>query len=129
MVRLIEISAVSPRLLREEEHQWYEVGDGWKCICRAAFRAIADVYAEHGIPMDDFEILQVKEKWGILNIYLGGIPGEIADKVFHIVDMAAMVSTHTCEICGLPGKRDAVVGWTKTLCDKHFEELDKDKGN
>jgi hypothetical protein len=61
-----------------------------------------------------FEILQVKEKFGGLRIYVSGAN----DAVRQRLEAAKMESTRTCEVRRQPGAlREG--SWTKTLCDEH----------
>jgi hypothetical protein len=61
-----------------------------------------------------FEILQVKEKFGVLRIYVKGANAAIRQRI----GAAAQESFHTCEVCGQPGElREG--SWIKTLCDEH----------
>jgi hypothetical protein len=59
-------------------------------------------------------VLQVKEKFGTLRIYIHNA-SEAANMV---VDYAESLSEVTCEMCGAPGKIYRV-GWHSTLCKEH----------
>jgi hypothetical protein len=61
-----------------------------------------------------FEILQVKEKFGGLRVYVN----DANDAIHQRIETAIQESFHTCEVCGQPGTlREG--GWIKTLCDEH----------
>src|ERR1700722_8566292 len=61
-----------------------------------------------------FEILQVKEKFGGLRIHVNNANDPIRQRI----ETAIQESLHTCEVCGQPGAlREG--GWIKTLCDEH----------
>jgi hypothetical protein len=88
----------------------FECGDGWyqlieSCLARLA----AQKYS-------DFEIVQVKEKFGSLRIYFRG-GDSMANQ---IVSDAAAESSITCEACGtMPAKlRSTDFGWLSTRCEK-----------
>lgn len=61
-----------------------------------------------------FEVLQVKEKFGGLRFYANHVNDAIRERI----GTAAKESFHTCEICGQPGKLREV-GLIKTLCGEH----------
>jgi hypothetical protein len=61
-----------------------------------------------------FEVLQVKEKFGGLRFYVS----DADDAIHQRIGIAADESFRTCEICGQPGTlREARC--IKTLCDEH----------
>lgn len=70
--------------------------------------------AELSVPV----AVQVKEKFGTLQVYLDGAHDELAQGY---LSFAAAMSARTCEECGAPGKlRNG--GWLRTLCDHHDQE-------
>lgn len=90
-----------------------ECGDGWYEILDRAFEKM---YALPEIPV----LMQVKEKFGTLRIYLAGY----SDDAEKIVDEAETASEITCEECGAPGKINKN-GWMSVRCDKHRREEDE----
>lgn len=56
---------------------------------------------------------QVKEKYGGLRFYCSSA----TDDVFDRIDEAEVLSEHTCEVCGEPGKLTGEF-WLSTLCEK-----------
>lgn len=65
-------------------------------------------------------LTQVKEKFGSLRFYYDG--GNL--KIENYVTFAECMSSHTCEVCGSPGKTRSE-GWIKVLCDKHHKEREE----
>lgn len=66
----------------------------------------------------DYEVYQVKEKFGGLRYYIGGTPQEVTVEVHKLISEAESLSLVTCELCGEPGTlRDQ--RWVRTLCDAH----------
>lgn len=63
----------------------------------------------------DGNLLQVKEKFGGLRIYIGSG----TDIMFDMLDTAEQESFTICEVCGEPGKLRMDRSWYKTLCDEH----------
>jgi hypothetical protein len=61
-----------------------------------------------------FEILQVKEKFGGLRIYVN----DANDAIRQCIEVAQQESFRTCEDCGQPGELRED-GRIKALCDEH----------
>jgi hypothetical protein len=86
-----------------------ECGDGW-------FDILGDL-CEKLSKYDGIEFAQVKEKFGLLRVYINGVSGDIADEVYSLIDDAEIKSGDVCELCGEPGEGRSG-GWIHTLCDK-----------
>jgi len=80
------------------------VGPGWHGLIEAAYKRLKK---------EDVIVLQVKEKFGGLRIYVGGASSETHD----FIESLEAQSYHICEFCGDPGKTRNL-GWTFTLCEK-----------
>lgn len=87
-------------------------GNGWFKILHNACKKIAK------IDKGKFCFLQIKEKWGGLNLYYSDGNEEIGK----IIDTAGKESYKTCEHCGT--KRDVTTegSWILTLCKKCREK-------
>jgi len=100
-----------------------ECGDGWykliDCLCETI-----DMICQREkdkIP----QVHQIKEKYGGLRFYLGGIHKKYADRISGAVSMAEKMSYNICEKCGTT--EDVIVdktGWIRTKCK---ECRDKDE--
>lgn len=78
-------------------------------------------YRDEPDPVYQVEFLQVKEKFGTLNMYCAG-----ADQfAYGVLAMAESLSANTCEFCGQPGKIRKG-GWLKCRCDACQEEKESD---
>lgn len=86
------------------ENAQRQVGKGWS-------KLLADIY--HMLP-EGGRVLQVKEKWGRLDISVVN-----TDMNGQLEDMAYNMSAHICEVCGKKGKTRPT-GWVKTLCFSHY---------
>jgi hypothetical protein len=90
-------------------------GDGWFDIlwrlCGDLEPLVAEFEQEAG---HQFEVLQVKEKFGGLRFYVNCRNDAIRQRIL----AAQEESFHTCEVCGQPGelREDRLI---KTLCDEH----------
>lgn len=85
----------------------FECGDGWSNLIYSLCKDI-ELALE---PNDEFEVKQVKEKFGGLRFYYSG--GN--EKINKLVDEAEEKSYTICEMCGKPGKL-IDDGWLQTLC-------------
>lgn len=96
---------------------WYGciAPDGWKDIVLEA-----DAMLAHIDP--DYEIHQIKEKFGTLRYYYGtnheydSIEYKIMDA---ITRSAESKSAGVCEVCGKWGETDWEQSWVTTLCEEH----------
>lgn len=78
----------------------------------------------------DYEVHQVKEKFGGLRYYASYVPRvtdsdeerAVAKQIFHrLIDETERRSYHHCERCGERGKLRTSLLWHKTLCDTHYD--------
>lgn len=83
-----------------------ETGDGWYNLLFDSLSKIIN------IAPDNFEIVQIKEKFGRLTIYSDNSTEQIDD----IISKAEKASQSICEICGAPGKLSKG-NWILTLCE------------
>ena len=98
----------------------FEIGDGWERIVRDLSQQL-EFLNEH-TPVH-VEAVQVKEKFGTLRFYVGGVEGGKfwADIVFALIDAAETRSMFVCEECGEWGETRPG-GWVMTLCDACYEK-------
>jgi hypothetical protein len=91
----------------------FECDDGW-------FRLLWTL--SEGLEKTGFngQVTQVKEKYGGLRFYVS----YATDEQYNLIDKAEEVSLKVCEVCGRLGKTRGY-GWLKTLCDNHYEEIQK----
>lgn len=85
-----------------------ETPDGWDSFVLP----LIDLFARSGV-----EILQIKQKFGMLRVYHAATNDE---GLLKAVDRAEDLSKVTCEICGTsPSKRVSIGGWISCLCPVH----------
>ena len=89
--------------------------DGWfdlLCrLCRDLEPLVTEFERATGC---QFEVLQVKEKFGGLRVHVN----DKNDAIRQRIEIAQHESCRTCEICGQPGKLHED-SWIKTVCDEH----------
>ena len=83
------------------------------------------------------EVLQVKEKFGGMRFYVGGVKTELSDMVHAFIDSMEHLSYSTCEECGIENnqyrdnnythkvKVTTEGSWLLTLCEKCRKERDE----
>lgn len=86
------------------------VGSGWYPIIE---EAIVDIEKHGGF------IVQIKEKFGGLRIYVQGGDFDAIDTVVRNAEGKAAI---VCEECGKPGQLDQSGYWLKTYCVEHIAE-------
>jgi hypothetical protein len=91
----------------------FECGDGWYKILEQLISHI-DHYLNHKYKGEqtDFEIVQIKEKFGGLRFYVHN-----ADDVIHeLIRFTENLSYRTCEYCGSNQNVMRSKGWIVTAC-------------
>jgi hypothetical protein len=98
-----------PGLMHEQMSRYgIACGEGWYQILLNLFTALAVLEPR---PV----IVQVKEKFGGLRVYLDGGGEEAAA----LIREAENLASETCEDCGAPGRLRMDRPWIATLCDHH----------
>ena len=96
----------------------FACGDGWFELVWNLCEAIEEKLKENPVP--NFEVIQVKEKFGGLRFYTS----VANDDIYELIDDAEDTSYQICEVCGSNGQQ-YYDGWVSTLCEKCKKELDK----
>ncbi len=100
----------------------FECGDGWLPILEDLFAKIDEIVKKDKI--EHFQVVQVKEKFGGLSVYVHG--GN--DEINQLIRQAEKKADKTCEVCGYAGETHEIDNWYTTLCDRcKKKRLEKDK--
>jgi hypothetical protein len=102
---------------------WGFPGDGWYDLIDRLSAKIEPLGAVAS---------QVKEKFGTLRFYIGGVDNENFDEVYQYINEAERESAKTCERCGDTETACTRGGfWLQTLCnvceDKRKKEHEKSR--
>jgi len=90
-------------------------GPGWYDLIRDLSNDIEKILVENDIAY--MHLVQVKEKYGTLRIYMSTETEEISE----LIEAAEERSYSTCELCGFPGTiRGISTHWLQTQCDKCY---------
>ena len=92
-----------------------EHDSGWNKLANELFEELDKL-------PEEIHLLQVKEKYGSLHVYVSGA----SEKAQDTIDWYEELSRHVCERCGefYTSKERISHGWVKTLCLKCAEKLD-----
>lgn len=82
------------------------VGDGWSPLVLEVYENLSE----------NTHIVQIKEKWGGLRIYIDH--GTDAD--WDLLEDVERRSFEICEVCGKTGKTRTDLPWHLTLCETHY---------
>lgn len=74
-------------------------------------------------------IIQIKEKFGALRIYIKNVDpeNENYEKILDIIDLTETKSKTICENCGKPATIMNYHGWLKTVCDECIKKLEQER--
>ena len=89
---------------------------GWQPLVRRLLRSIDTALTEP--EAQEFQVLQVKEKWGTLSFYFRSSE-RVRDQVDALVDKASQESATVCMRCAKPAKLGNNGGWMAVLCEEH----------
>jgi len=107
------------------DYSWTELDampEGWRAAFGEQMCEEIQKVLEKVNYVDKYRILQIKEKWGYLHWYSGGIPVEIKDEYQAIIKKYEKLSKKTCLKCGVPATKIST-GWISPWCDKCAEEI------
>lgn len=117
-----------PRIASDLPHGWFDIVDQ---LCRSISATLDSASAE------DFQIAQIKEKFGGLRFYfeftsaegppVGSGNAQVVGRAPLFEPIRALVleaedrAGLTCQVCGNPGSRHVIDGWISTRCDAHAD--------
>lgn len=103
--------------------------DGWvKAFISDLRKELADAIGSYA---NDFEVFQIKEKYGVMRLYWGWKDRDytseeeidlknITTEVDEIISKYEKISKNTCVVCGKPATK-MTTGWIMPVCDYCFE--------
>lgn len=112
--------------IKDYDYSWTELDampDGWRNAFGEQMCEEIQQVLEKANYVDKYRILQIKEKWGFLHWYHGGVPKEICDELATIIRKYEKISERTCFICGKPATKISM-GWICPWCDDCAEKND-----
>lgn len=103
-----------------------EIPKGWRFAFGQELIEEINVLLEKYDYVNEYRILQIKEKFGKLRWYCGSLPGEIYDKHETIIDKYEELSSKYCIECGKKGFIRRDLFYTLPLCEEHYREHKKE---
>jgi hypothetical protein len=91
---------------------------GWRHLIHSTCRAIEDALKLN--EGNTLKVLQINQRYGVLNIYWEGtLSARARTEVERAIEWAYIKSAYTCEICGFDGRIYNCAGWLLTACTGH----------
>lgn len=115
-----KLVAKYPNLYQQRGMSMQETAMCWGFSCGNGWYKIIDELSAVLEPLGVVAV-QVKEKFGGLRFYVGGVDKEIHEEVYAAIGKAESLSYKTCEACGEPGETKGQ-GWVVTMCDKCWDK-------
>lgn len=120
------ISLYSP-----DEEPYYDgtqldyIPDGWRGLALEMCQEIVDYLNEKQISLNEFHIIDMKEKWGKLDVYAywelsSNTQKDVPEYVDSIIDRYHEKSAHICSVCGKDNTPVVDIGWIMPLCEDCF---------
>jgi hypothetical protein len=91
-----------------------DIGPGW-------YPLVFELDANLAKLFPDYQVHQVKEKFGGLRYYTEAVPKDIYTDWRKLIDEAEAKSFTVCEVCGAEGSTGGK-WWIRTLCEQHLAE-------
>ena len=100
--------------------------EGWKIAFGEQMIAELDRLLKKYKYTKKYRILQVKEKYGTLRWYKGGLPNGLYEEHEQWEDKYEKLSSEVCYYCGKPATH-TTEGWILHVCDEHYRLIKGDK--
>jgi hypothetical protein len=92
-----------------------ECRDGWYSLINEFIKVMETEMSSLSLEDQEFGgLLQIKEKFGLLRIYVMGVSEKTWEKLREVEERSAKV----CEFCGNPGSMGKYGKWLTTACSK-----------
>jgi len=90
---------------------------GWqRIVTRMLERLEAAVAQQPAAFRGELDVTRIREKFGVLSVYLSKVPTPEVQVILDEAHAAAMV---TCEVCGAPGRMADRHSWMSVKCEAH----------
>jgi len=122
---------IRPLGYKAEDFNKFEWFKSWRAQCvyegwyTLLYKLCLDIDKElKRMDTRNFEVVQVKQKFGGLRVYVHGSN----EAIHELISKAENESFKTCELCGKKG-RTRPSGWIMTVCTKHWLDMVFGKGS
>lgn len=118
---LIPRNRFNDKIDDDYDYSYTELSEsGWRELEIEFFREIKPVLEKANF-LNDYRILDSKEKWGYWHLYDNGIPRSIWNEYHEILRKYEKLSEHTCIVCGDRNAKMTFGGWIFPCCRKCWE--------
>lgn len=102
----------------------FEISEGWASVLELLFERLQQILASE--PGSQIKVVQVKEKFGVLRVYLdtGNVSERIRIQIAEAVALAEQATRSICEVCGNPGVQVSRAGYLRVRCTACRAEAD-----
>lgn len=97
-----------------------ECPEGWTKLKLDFYRELKPLLIKYNC-INEYEIVQSKEKWGSWRLYAVGIPSEMENEYFELLHKYKKISEHTCIHCGKEA-RMCNFGWISPICKECWDK-------
>ena len=105
---------------------WDDIPEGWaKAFGIQMCDELLEILKE-GNCLNDYRIVQIKEKFKQLRWYDNGVPLEIRDKYYAWLRKYEDLSEVTCISCGAPATHETK-GWILPVCESCYNKIENKK--
>lgn len=105
------------------EFTWLDdLPNGWRKAFGSKMVKELDKILRKANYQNQYQITQIKEKYGVLCWYDNGVPTGTSKEYDKWLAKYEELSKHICLVCGKPGEIDYTQYWLIPLCDEHRKE-------
>ena len=106
-----------------DEYNWTWLDDmpeGWRLAFGEQMCAEIQAELERVNYVNEYQILQIKEKFGELRWYNGSVPADC--NIYDIIDKYSDISQIVCVNCGKPARWESL-GWISPYCEECKQKM------
>ena len=98
--------------MSNNNYDWidFSIPPGWRNLARKMIEECEAIYPE-------WEITDLKEKFGAIRCYDSGVPNKVRDDIDKVLEKYEVLSAQTCCKCGRPAVKFST-GWVLPWCDE-----------
>ena len=126
---LIPHNHLTGKIIKDFDYTWTELDNmpvGWRKTFGEQMCFEIKKLLEEANYQYNYEILQIKEKWGKLCWYDNGVPENIYDNFQEIIHKYEDLSKKTCTLCGEEASK-TTDDWFIPICNNCYDEFENRK--
>ena len=126
---LVPRSAWTDEVIEDYDYEITELDfmpDGWRKAFGERMCAELQALLEEANYVDEYRIVQIKEKYGTLRWYDNGVPSSISGRFHAVIRHYEELSAHICISCGKSAKW-ITTDWISPYCDECASKISSEK--